>query len=269
MRLDHNLKLMNTIGKSGLGPGEFVSPGQLAIWKDTVYCVGGSNRYAVQVFTSEGDYIRLFQSPVWTLHRFAISNNRVFLASNTRPAPITVTNLSGDSLNAFGRRIAEERERIDRNARHIGIDSEGNIISTLVSEPLIEKYSPEGELIELFDLTSVTELNIFWSTTAERKSKLKQGPPGPVSIIIMLFPDAYVHNDRLYLLCAGWEDSGPEANVLVIHLGNHMRPESILQLQGDSPERQIYGEALCVSDDGLLLYNQFNGTLYQYRLTAL
>jgi len=269
LRLDENLNLINTIGKSGLGPGEFVSPVQFAVWKDTVYSFGGSNRYALQVFTSDGDFIRSFSTPIWTMHRFSISNNRVFLASNTRPAPIMVANLSGDSLNAFGRRIAEERERIDRNARHIGIDSEGNIISTLVSEPFIEKYSPEGELIELFDLTSVTELNNVWSRVAEQKSKLKQGPAAPVSVIIMLFPDAYVKDDHLYLLYSSGEDSSSEANVLVIHIEEHFRPVTLLRLQGDSPETQMSGRALCVSDDRLLLYNQFNGTLYQYRLSEI
>lgn len=51
-------RLVRTIGRAGEGPGEFVSPQRLVVWQDGSLAVTDSDRTAVQLFDTDGNYVR-------------------------------------------------------------------------------------------------------------------------------------------------------------------------------------------------------------------
>jgi hypothetical protein len=153
-----NMQVEKEFGRIGSGPGRLFHPGSLDVAGDgTIYVQDGGNERIVK-FTSDGHH--LGDLPLSDFAGFAVGpRNELYLGQPEEGHLITVYSSSGKKLRSLGqlKKFSEiygpefaEKDlpyKTAFNRVRLSTDADGNIYVSFMLTPLLQKYSPAGELL--------------------------------------------------------------------------------------------------------------------------
>ncbi len=132
-------------------------------------------------------------------------------------------------------------------------DSRGDILAVPRSQPIVQRYSPDYELIETYDLRSFEFIETRWNESNRRMQ-------------LNLY-DFY--EDRLYIYCSkpGANDEQIPAVVMLDINPDGITPVGTLELAGPTEGEDLRARCLCVGPDKqLLVYDVATGSLLIYEV---
>ena len=153
-----NMQVEREFGRIGSGPGRLFHPGCLNVAGDgTIYVQDGGNERIVK-FTKEGHY--LGELPLANYEGLAVGpRNELYLGQPEEGHLITVYSSSGKKLRSFGQlkkfsdiygpAFAEKDlpYKLAFNRVRLSTDGDGNLYVSFMLTPLLQKYSPNGDLL--------------------------------------------------------------------------------------------------------------------------
>lgn len=273
--LNHNLEIVRAIGQSGEGPGEFSSwPDTFQITGNRIYGYDPSSKN-IQVFTLEGEFIRSIPlDPQYSFWNQGLSVDRqgyIYIASFSPENDFAITKFdsTGKVINAFGGLLKTSYTEVQNrrmSARRIVLVGEEYLLAVGNHVPVIEKYSLEGELLQMSDLSDSPYFTERISYAEE--NNFSQGR----SVIALVVSSIGMFNNRLYIIPI--EGSPVKRNLRVNRL-LELDVESLdienaytlLDNQGD-PLRWVEAFGF-VSENELIAFHYTDGILYRYRNTIL
>jgi len=265
--LNENLNFTGVIGKSGEGPGEFGTPSLLALNGDSLY-IGDND--GMEVYTTGGEYVRTvrgFQTP----RKFDVYDGFVYMNTLYGDYPISKVNLKGEIVAGFGRWRHEERPNYRAlNTRFIQTTDEGDVIAVSAVEPVVERYTRDGELLQTLDLSHLKALGRLYGNVKQKNEEYEKR--GMFRNINVVFVDVYLQKEKnmLFLLCAGWPGKGAGTYLLVIDLSlSQMTPIELLRLYGVGGSGKSVLLGLSVSDDDrIIAVDSYSGGILVYDITG-
>ncbi len=146
-------KYLRTIGREGKGPGDLLNPIFFEIDKQNNLLVVEKDNQRIQILSSNGDYLGSFllgDNPpgqvVTTKKREILMLNRI---STTKPSPLWFYyDYQGQILQERGQREGDASDGViaRRYKFAFSLDEEDNIYAAAEYIPILQKYSPSGEL---------------------------------------------------------------------------------------------------------------------------
>lgn len=258
--LKEDFNVLNTFGSTGKGPAEFIAPGYSATHKTRIFVVDeGGLRF--NVFTKTGDFVKTIPLEFMLLTKFAIDNQGlIYTSTPDLEYPITVLDEKGTIVNQFGNWFPTDSpgEKSYRNSRHLLMNSMNQLVSVFETEPILELYNLDGMLIKTIDLSSLDALS---GRLEYVKAIFKTNPEEKATGGYILFEDAYIHNDYLYLLFTNnHDDSFYTDEVLVVQLTDDgFIPQKVFHLV-DKAGKMIM-KSICKVPSGLIAYDNSSGRL--------
>jgi len=154
----NDMEVEKSFGRIGSGPGRLFHPGTLDIAADgTVYVEDGGNERIVK-FDHAGNYLGEFRIP--DHEGLAVgARNELYVGQPEEGHLITVYSSSGQKLRSFGQlkkysevygptfRDRDEGFKIAFNRIRLATDKDKNLYVSFMLTPLIQKYTPAGELL--------------------------------------------------------------------------------------------------------------------------
>lgn len=254
--LDKDGNFIKTLGGKGKGPGEFLGASHLFKNNDTLYIANDAKR-CIEVFTDSG-YIRSLAFPQTVSLR---ANSRFFVHGSD----FALTSFSDDNSNVFfdmvsgktknwGRLIkftTGKQTRI-RNHRHL-FKYKSFILSVSNNMPIIEKYDLSGRILDVYDYSRVPVIQ----QTINHVENEKMGE----NTYFKMVPDAYLDNEKLYLLITSRKNDRVSSNhILEITVNDKMKITAIYILGNG------WYNSICISKNQLWTFNVLNGNLSKYTL---
>ena len=141
-----------SFGKEGLSEGMFKFPWWVAVNAKDEIAVTDLGNQRVQIFNSEGNYLRLlgrsatkegeFNFPTGITYH---NNGNIFVADNDN-GRIQILSGKGKYVGTFGKRGSLD-SRLSNSLRGLSVDSDGNIIVADSGNRLIRIFSPDGNFL--------------------------------------------------------------------------------------------------------------------------
>ncbi len=228
MILNEKGQFVESMGSEGRGPGELLGAADLFVINDTIYVFNDSGR-SFELYGLKSGHIKKINFPInsqfHSAQRFAVKNGKIFISSPSHNTSIAALGVDGISYNVFGRIIEFDSDIQTRvqNSRHVVVkDSMIYAISTTL--PFIEKYNLDGQLINIYDFSSVKYVQ-------KRLDFVKTQRVQPNSSFILV-ADIYLYGDKMHLLIVSNDSENVNSNkVLVMDLGeNKILPKKIYHL---------------------------------------
>ena len=150
---DKSRKLIRIIGGAGQGPGDFFDPGYLEFDKEENIVVIERGNLRVQILSQKGEYLGGFKLGDNRPGPIAITNNYVILLNRSPNMKLSslffLYDYQGHLVGERGQRIsgASWSEIYYRNSYHISSDAKGNFYLAFEYKPLIQIFSPAGEIL--------------------------------------------------------------------------------------------------------------------------
>ena len=226
--IDNKFKVLKIIGRTGNGPGEFNSAGELTI-KDSLLFASTHNR--INVFTLDGQLVKtLINYRDISAYKFAIDRgmNIFFSKPSNSGHLITKIDSSGKIISSFGKLLIDQARFIyARNIGNVLQTEDEKLIYISATEPIIRKYSMSGKMLK--------ELNLSMDTYVKRRMKVsekfyKSNPDGHGSAI--LFYSANIYKNQLYVLAFSFIKSKPVDIVYVLNLNTFNLKKTFILNQG-------------------------------------
>jgi hypothetical protein len=258
MALDTSFNLIRTAGKNGMGPGELQSASFFSVYKDTIYALGSLNK--INVYDNQGMFKREISLTDFHIvpRRFCINNNAIFIAAYDDGKAIVKADLKGKELKNFGsfHPSTEAKHGVGRNFRFLINGNEGEIFSVPLSDPIVEKFSANGELLWRADLS---ENEYLKEIVAFKKSQDKN-----TDGINPFFQDVYYKDDKLYLLYIENTANKSACNKVLVLSDFSGKPESgeVLSL-ADGDEMSWY-ITFFVYQNSIYAYEGGHGEIHKF-----
>jgi len=261
--LDHQLELMAAFGRKGEGPGEVGNVRMGAVFRNSFFVYDPSHR-AMQVFDSAGRFVQEIDLPLGTRNPFTMDREgRFYFSTYHKDQPITQLDADGQLIRAFGTwyyPTEDRKQRRARNGRFLVITADDQLVSIGETEPIIEIYSTEGELIASETLRGGPRL-------ARRIAYIEEAYRNPEKrhVSILLSEQAWHHGDRLYL--AHYQEPGKGLCITAFRQeGNRfVAAEEILLTSGlENDPDPIITPAAMSPDGTLFAYDRRLNRLYRY-----
>lgn len=262
VHLDENLNFIKTIGRSGEGPGELSFPSELVYNADSLYV---KNSRSIEVFTLDGEYIRTIHIPI-NIFGFGTDGHFLYISTHAGENPLFKFDLNGRKISSFGEQHKPSKTNYFRrlNYRYVAVDNRKEIIAALTTEPVFEKYSDTGRLIQKID---IREIPIIKDRYVITRSKNEEHEKKNEFRMVNILYDGYAcfRDGKLYLPLSL---SGPTSYILILDAGGStMRPLEILQATGMNDYDKVALHSIGVSDDGkMLAYDSVSGGILVYDL---
>lgn len=188
-------KFLRSWGSFGQGPGEFeLLSTSCAIFidhNDLVY-VMTRRKLLVQIFTKEGKYLRQFNVKGFPASIAVDKEGKIYICNailHSSAFLISVYNIKGKLLSEFGKPYLDKPELIKAGLStrgglckaHMDQDKDGNLYVIFQALPVIQKYSPSGNLIweRIFEVEKLKGLHKglykrYLGAILKVKEKMKQ-----------------------------------------------------------------------------------------------
>ena len=272
LALDDDLRVIQTFGRSGEGPGEFSeAPHNLYAEGNRVFGLQAGSKN-VHVFSLEGNYLRSFSiDPVaYVLSQGMSVNNQgdVYIASSFPVDPYSITKFdsSGTVIKTFGGLLTTSySETLNRrlSGRRITLINNKYLLAVGLSVPVIEKYSLDGELIQSSDLSDTPYFRERLDHADDSYSQADGGRGGIVSVISYMA----TFSSRLYLIpIEGYAEVGLRVNRLLeidVESLDILNAYTLLDHLEDPLDWVDAFEFL--SHDELLVFHHSDGVFYRYK----
>jgi len=253
--LNKNLDLNKIIGHSGKGPGEFKGVTTIRFIGDTIVAFDDRNR-RINLYDLEGNVYGSYSIPINRVgfNRLAVDNKiNIYYTNNYNKKLIVKVNPYEGIIKRFGEKHASILFPVDslHTQGHLNSTERGEILYVSFYEPLIEKYSSSGSLIQRKDISLFIDEEVLeklrtFNTENYKNTGAKSG----------LFPDAYYKNNKLYVL--GLSNKVFEFNVYptisfnrILFLGENRENKNFLKI--------------CVYKNSIVTVNIRNQKIQEYR----
>lgn len=143
--------LLKKMGGEGRGPGEFHGVKDFSAYNERIYAP--VNPSIMHVFDVNTGYLNSIDLPsnILPAGKFIVLNDEITLFQRYSDFPFLRIDSEGEKLHEFGRWVGgydDPREEFANNVSHLLYNEEDeSIIRVLMSKPLIEFYSYDGDFI--------------------------------------------------------------------------------------------------------------------------
>lgn len=258
---DNYLQLLDTFGKKGNGPGEFQGAGAFFVYNDSIY-VHDDGGMRLNIFNSNRVFERTIILPPVNLNwtRFAVLNNKIYLQSAIgSDYDMLILDLHGEII----KEINEIQNRRDEMQYRAIFPFQNEIIALHRTAPYIERYSELGVLLEVFDLTSVKEMQGLWS-----HYKNVRGQNNRRNMTI-LFSDAYINDSFLYILCSGWPGRDEYSYIIKLLIGEQkIETSNVFKIQGWDPSMSFF-KSITIKENRMIALEGRSQTIFEFDLSEL
>lgn len=269
--LDSNFILKRIIGKPGQGPGELNNAFNFAFYKDSIYII--DNEKQINVFTINGIFARRFRLEKYpdVQFKFAISQEgNIYISSRIGEKPIQVYNLGGNLINQFGDWIFENHDylKLTCNTRFLFIN-DSELISVLMSAPFIEIYDLYGNIKRKIDLSECEQIEERLTTVRENQENKKNNPPRGILTWDILFTNAYLVQDDLFLLYEiPYKQYSRSNNVLIINLKDSYNKVNVNLTLETEQENSNFSD-ICVFSNSLISFDTIHSRIHKFNLDEI
>lgn len=264
--VDSNYKLVHHFGSPGKGPSNFIYPGGVMVNNSKLYAIDEDNN-KINIYDLLGKHISNISGIVPSLGRFIVNDSVYFGSSDDIKAPIFEAHLNGELVKRFGNNNRVLNNVNENMPRKFFLETWKNqIIAICDSDPVIERYSFNGELIDSFNYSNLKYFNSFIPYVKGKQEKeIKSGLKGITSFCLR----SYMKEGRLYLLLGGFDKSKnkEKANhILVLDVVKEkITPVKMLELRNDNGSDSWY-YAFCVVDDKLIAYDCYAYEIQEFSI---
>jgi len=210
--LDENGVFVQNIGQLGRGPGELLWPGQLYSKNDTLFVFSGGKN-AIDIF-SNSQFVRTIPfsdvNGMYSGGRFFVDSGKVFISMVDLNGSISVIPVNNINQNlSFGQfiRFSTDKQSIIQNHRSVFLHG-NTVISVSFFQPIIERYSKDGNLLEMF---SYENLELISHRIQNARAQL-----ATENVALCIAADAYIYNDILYVLLCHSDDEGVYSSTILL-----------------------------------------------------
>lgn len=151
-KFDSKGNFIVSFGRSGQGPGEFLSPASIFFRDKRIYVLDRLSK-RISLFSFDGEFISSFQTKTVQPVNFVVDNfrNLHVLEQNT-DFRVYIYSENGDVIGQYGEIISGQNvfETYVLNNGHMDIDKSGYIYISFIQPYRIDKYNQQGELIATF-----------------------------------------------------------------------------------------------------------------------
>lgn len=283
IELDSSFNFIRRIGSYGRGPKELLAATFISYNNSKLYVLDRGNKW-IQVFDDDGKYIKtiLLNELVSFFGKFAVDDQEnIYISYDQGKIPegenktlFAKYNRSGEVQFKFGETRPQKPDYIleyNDNA-HIILTKDKEIITVDISEPVIERYGQNGDLVESKSFRDHPAFeNIVMAMEAEYNAH-----EGTGLMFVPLFRDVFLWENYLFLLYNDAPSGGDFKNkssnkVLVINYKNDWEVKDLLTLAIDEErDGSIYFTSLAYLPWGgkLVSFEQITGKLYVFDYTV-
>jgi hypothetical protein len=196
LQLGSDLNLLGLINKTGQGPGEFTGVMDMSIVNDSLYLYDRSQAKIV-VYDKYNHFIReVSLSEALGFNMAVDQHNRIFLSTPNSQNPITMLDANGSKIMSFGyNTVSNESGQYRRNNRFLFLNN-NKLIAIAMSEPVLEVYSLDGELINKAELVPIEISEQIARAKRENEAHGEQD----VNFFSLIFYDVSLYEDSIYLI---------------------------------------------------------------------
>lgn len=240
VELSDDFKTMNYVSHHGEAPYETIMPLTFNVLNDTVFVVDFGTR-SMKKF-HEGTFCGNFSLSNAAENRFVINDSLLFLPATTDSTSfLRIPIYHPEEQSTMGKVVKGETDSrtIITNGKHLLYDKKEYIYSVAESYPYIEKYNLDGEFISVFDISSIPIIKeaIEYARSFANEERT----------VYVYIRDAYLQNDKIYLLCcSSGNNQAYKANTIIeLSIDNNMEHTCTYILP-----HEVYS-SFCVSDSYL------------------
>jgi len=259
--LNERFSFLGYIGQPGLGPGELHSPLRLRVHDKTLYIYNKAGT-TIDIYAENGNFVHSYPLPFQSTD-FAVGTDSVLYfpayPQDRKSAKIWGATLSGEIVEKFGSYSKDDFKYPGGRWQELAQDAQGDIISIMVSEPVIEKYAGNGQLVDRINLRGIQELAAYWHSL-----DVKRREAAANRSMIRSINNSAIHKNYLFLATSYGESYG---TIIVLKVTPHLQPVTLLRVYGNEENGNVWPGSICVTAaEQMILYDVFSGNVFVYDL---
>lgn len=249
---DHQFNLIQVIGRSGKGPGEFQYPSEVSI-KNGFYRV--RDNLEIKKYSRDGTFTGSIETKTNLAATFSIDDqeNYYLYAGSYGSLPIIVIDKSNNFINSIGVKFqvpGNERQQVWFQSRNLFVTSDNQLLSVGTSYPSVEFYDLKGELLH--------SQQIDEPIIAERYKKIVENLVKEPNGIGYLYNDIYLFKKQLYILKTTRENEKMFSYLFVWNISHgKITPAYQYELRMND-EREPSFDKMCLLNDSILVVSEMN-----------
>jgi len=256
---DHLLHEIHHFGRRGKGPGELVYPSEVLIYNKEFFI---RDNKEIKKYSFEGDYLGSIDTESNVNGTYAIDKNGNYYVPSgvADKQPVNVIDNTGAITTSFGLKYdvpGNDRQKLWFQKRDLFLTADNLLLAVGCSYPSVELYNLNGELIFSQQLENPIIVNSYQDNVEE----LVNEP----DVMVELYNDTYVFENRLYALKVSQPEGGFIANLLVWDISKrdlNLINKYQLELEEDS----FLDEICLLSDSTLVAFEIMSKNFYYFRL---
>ncbi|MCU4177842.1 6-bladed beta-propeller [Marinilabiliaceae bacterium N1Y90] len=254
--LDHNLQIKNSIGSSGKGPGEFISPNRFTFYDNNLWIFDGANlRFSCFDFKGHFQISHKADDPLTELCSFFGKNDKLYYMAPKDLYKYSTCNITNGAIKSFYQNNDSDVDLV--NMAHC--DKYETWFRVNQELPVIEVFNKGDEIIKKIDLpvTWFNRLNFTPKAVKESPQNTKR----------LLIQNICCDRNHLYLM-------------YIDHSQDYTKTHcnKIIQLKISDTGIPLISEykliklldnwytSFCVSGNEITAFNSTNGVLEQYKI---
>lgn len=250
----------------GEGPETIKEPYHVEFRNNKIY-MSDFGKFRFTVFDEKGNILKSIRPPSEDLstylYKFAVNDSNEFFFTNILEDE-GIIQIGSDEriINRFGDYFPYENEGHKRaiNNRNLIVTENNNLIAVWTSKPIIDKYDPNGNLIQRLDLS-----NFYAFRTKRHEELLEQNPAYKYRLAFAYNNDVYYTNKKLYLLFIGDYEVPNSNQILVIDNSSEaMKPDVSYNLNLEG----AFFKEIAVNGNRLWAYDKAGAEIITYNLNT-
>lgn len=267
--IDSTYKFSHIIGSPGNGPAEFNFPNGCVVDNNKLYAIDEGHK-RINIYKPNGEFIGNIKGLVPHSGRFIVEDSIYYgspMGDDSGP-PIFKATIDGRVLKRFGTNT-RLMNNINKDAFRKFFLERWNeqIIAICENDPVIERYSLNGNFIGMLDLSKIKYFNNLFPyfENMQKKERKDLGFAGIISLVLK----TYLENNRLFLLMGGYDKSTDKQtcnHILILEIGKEdITPIKILKLNGGTSNDSWY-YSFCVVDNKIIAYDAFTYEIHEFEI---
>jgi len=241
LKLDPSYQIIQKIGKKGRGPEETFGAMFVNVEHDIYYLLDRGNK-RINTFFENGEHRKVikFEEAISILGKFAVDpSGNIYIPTQSDQHLFIKFDEEGRVILPFGKPRSDLPEYLPAYAdlSHLLMLGDDKLLAVNISQPIIDVYDLEGNLLEHYDLTS----NPLFTNIQEAIKAKYQAHEGPGYLYVAMVRDVCIWQNFLFALYSdappgGKEDERYSNKVYVFDTGDDMQVVEIIQLTVNSAE---------------------------------